>query len=260
VSAVAVSYTEDGPADAPVVLLSNSLGSTRSMWDAQVPALAERYRVITYDGRGHGKSPVPPAPYTLDDLVDDAVALLDEVGAARAHLVGLSLGGMTFLRLAARHPERVHRLVVMCTSAYYGTPESWLDRAHRSRTEGTGALAPAVVSKWFTPGFAARRPDVVAAAEAMLAGIDDEGYAASCGVLAELDLRADLPLISAPTLVVSGAQDLAAPPEHQRAIADGIPGAAFRSLDDAAHIAAIEQPLQVTGAILGHLDAAEDAR
>jgi 3-oxoadipate enol-lactonase len=260
VSAVAVSYTEDGPADAPVVLLGNSLGSTRSMWDAQVPALAERYRVISYDARGHGKSPVPPAPYTLDDLVDDAVALLDEVGAARAHLVGLSLGAMTFLRLAARHPDRVHRLVVMCTSAYYGTPESWLDRAARSRAEGTGAIAPTVVSRWFTPGFAAARPDVVAAAEAMLAGIDDEGYAASCGVLAELDLRADLPRISAPTLVVSGAQDLAAPPEHQRAIADGIPGAGFLSLDDAAHLAAIEAPLQVTGAILGHLDAAGDAR
>jgi 3-oxoadipate enol-lactonase len=260
VSAVAVSYSEDGPADAPVVLLSNSLGATRSMWDAQVPALAERYRVIGYDARAHGKSPVPPAPYTLDDLVDDAVALLDEVGAARVHLVGLSLGAMTFLRLAARHPDRVDRLIVMCTSAYYGTPESWLDRAHRARTEGTGAIAPAVVSRWFTPGFAARRPNVVAAAEAMLAGIDDEGYAACCGILAELDLRADLPRIGAPTLVISGAQDLAAPPEHQRAIADGIPGAGYLSVADAAHLAAIEQPRAITDAILGHLDAAGDAR
>jgi 3-oxoadipate enol-lactonase len=260
VSAVAVSYSEDGPADAPVVLLSNSLGSTRSMWDAQVPALAERFRVITYDARGHGTSPVPPPPYTLDDLVDDAVALLDEVGAARAHLVGLSLGAMTFLRLAARHPERVDRLVVMCTTAYYGSPDSWLDRAHRTRTEGTGAIAPAVVSRWFTPGFAARRPDVVAAAEAMLAGIDDEGYAACCDVLAELDIRADLPRIGAPTLVMSGAADLATPPEHQRAIADAIPGARYRTVDDAAHLAAIEQPTAITEAILGHLDAAGNAR
>jgi 3-oxoadipate enol-lactonase len=260
VSAVAVSYSEDGPADAPVVLLSNSLGSTRAMWDAQVPALAERYRVITYDARGHGKSPVPPAPYTLDDLVDDAVALLDEVGAARASLVGLSLGAMTFLRLAARHPERVDRLVVMCTTAHYGSPDSWVERAHRTRTEGTGAIAPTVVGGWFTPGFAAARPDVVAAAEAMLAGIDDEGYAACCGILEELDIRADLPRITAPTLVISGAQDLATPPEHQRAIADAIPGAEYRVVDDAAHLAAIEQPQAITAAILGHLDAAEAAR
>jgi 3-oxoadipate enol-lactonase len=117
-----------------------------------------------------------------------------------------------------------------------------------------------VVSKWFTPGFAARRPDVIAAAEAMLAGIDDEGYAACCGVLAELDLRADLPRITAPTLVVSGAEDQATPPAHQRAIADAVPGAEYAVLDDAAHIAAIEQPLAVTGAVLGHLDAAGDAR
>jgi 3-oxoadipate enol-lactonase len=260
VSAVAVSYTEAGPAGAPVVLLSNSLGATRSMWDAQVPALAERYRVITYDTRGHGKSPVPPAPYTLDDLVDDAVALLDEVGAARAHLVGLSLGGMTFLRLAARHPDRVHRLVVMCTSAYYGTRESWLDRAHRARTEGTGALASTVVSRWFTPAFAAANPDVVARCEATLAGLDDAGYAACCEVIADMDIRADLPRIAAPALVLSGAQDLAAPPEHQRAIADGIPGAELLTLDPAAHIVAIERPLEVTGAVLAHLDAAGGER
>jgi 3-oxoadipate enol-lactonase len=256
VSAVAVSYTPDGPADAPVVLLSSSLGATRAMWDPQVPALAERYRVVTYDARGHGASPAPPAPYTLDDLVDDAVALLDELGAERVHLVGLSLGGMTFMRLAARHPERVNRMVLLCTSAFYGTPDAWHERARRARTEGTGALAPTVVGRWFTPGFAAAHPDVVAANEAMLASVDDDGYAACCEVLADLDVRADLPSIGAPTLVVSGAQDLAAPPEHQRAIAAAIPGAAFLSLEHAAHIANIEQPLAVTGAILGHLDPA----
>ena len=109
-TAVDVSYTVDGPADAPVVVLSNSLGATRGMWDPQVPALAERYRVVTYDTRGHGESPAPAGPYSLDDLVDDLVALLDEVGAERAHVVGLSLGGMTAMRLAAREPDRVDRL------------------------------------------------------------------------------------------------------------------------------------------------------
>jgi 3-oxoadipate enol-lactonase len=260
VSAVAVSRTVDGPADAPVVLLSNSLGTTRAMWQPQVPALAERYRVVTYDTRGHGASPVPPGRYTIDDLVDDAAALLDEVGAERAHLVGLSLGGMTSLRLAARHPERVDRMVVLCTSAFYGTRESWLDRAHRARTEGTAALAATVVGRWFTPGFAAAHPDVVGRCEATLAALDDEGYAACCEVIADMDLRADLPGIPVPTLVVSGAQDLAAPPEHQRAIAAAIPKAELVTLDRAAHIANLERPLDVTGIVLGHLDPAEDQR
>jgi 3-oxoadipate enol-lactonase len=258
-TAVAVSWTEDGPADAPVVLLSNSLGASRAMWNAQVPALAERYRVLSYDTRGHGESPAPAGPYTLDDLVDDVVALLDEVGAARAHVVGLSLGGMTAMRLAAREPAREHRLALLCTSASVD-PAPYRERGRAARREGTAALAPTVVSRWVTPAFAAGHPHEVARLEAMVAGADDEGYAACCDVLAELDLRADLARISAPTLVVSGAEDLALPSEHQRAIAAGIPGAELVSFSPAAHLANVEQPLQVTGALLGHLDAAGDTR
>jgi 3-oxoadipate enol-lactonase len=258
-TATAVSWTSDGPEEAPVVLLSNSLGATRGMWDAQVPALAERYRVITYDTRGHGGSPAPAGPYTLDDLVDDVVALLDEVGAPRAHVVGLSLGGMTGMRLAAREPARVHRLAVLCTSAKT-EPAGFEERARAARAEGTASLAPAVVSRWLTPGYAAAHPHEVARLEAMVAGCDDEGYAACCEVVAHLDLRDDLARIAAPTLVVSGAEDPALPPEHQQAIAAGIPGAQLQSVSPAAHLANIEQPLQVTGALLGHLDAAGDAR
>ena len=258
-TAVRVSWTEDGPAGAPVVLLSNSLGATRGMWDPQVPALAERYRVISYDTRGHGESPAPAGPYSLDDLVDDALALLDEVGAERAHVVGLSLGGMTGMRMAARNPDRVHRLVLLCTSAK-PDPAPFLERAAKVRAGGTAQLAATVAGRWVTPAFGAQHPDVVARLEAMIAGSDDEGYAACCEVVAAVDLREDLPRIAAPTLVVSGAEDLALPPEHQRAIAEGIPGAELVSLSPAAHIATVEQPLQVTGAILGHLDAAGDQR
>src|SRR5215213_9977434 len=250
--AVAVSYTVTGPADAPVVVLSNSLGATRAMWDPQVPALAERYRVVTYDTRGHGESPAPAGPYTLDDLVDDVVALLDEVGAERAHVVGLSLGGMTAMRLAARNPERLHRLAVLCTSAK-ADPQGFLDRAAAARSGGTAPLAPTVVSRWLTPGFAAGQPDLVDRLEAMIAGADDEGYAACCEVVADMDLRADLGRIAAPTLVVSGAEDPALPPEHQRAIAEGIPGAELLTLSPGAHL---ERTLEVTGALLGHLDGA----
>ena len=254
-TAVAVSYTVDGAADAPVVVLSNSLGATRGMWDPQVPALAERFRVVTYDTRGHGDSPAPPGPYTLDDLVDDLVALLDEVGAERAHVAGLSLGGMTAMRLAAREPARVHRLALLCTSEK-APPEVFLDRAAAARSGGTVPLAQAVVSRWLTPDHAAAHPDLVARLEEMIVAADDEGYAACCEVVAGLDLREDLARISAPTLVVSGWEDPALPPEHQKLIADGIADAELLTISPGAHLPNLEQPLQVTGALLGHFDAA----
>jgi 3-oxoadipate enol-lactonase len=259
VTAIQVDHTVDGPRDAPVVLLSNSLGATRAMWDPQVPVLAERYRVVTYDTRGHGTSPAPSGPYTLDDLVDDVLALLDRVGARRAHVAGLSLGGMIALRLAAREPQRVHRLAVLCTSAKADT-QAFLDRAAVVRADGTGSIAPAVASRWLTPAHAAAHPDLVARLEAMIAGCDDEGYAACAEVVARMDLRDDLGRITAPTLVVSGAEDQALPPEHQRAIADGIAGAELLTVSPGAHLANLEQPLRISGALLGHFDAAGDER
>ncbi|HLM07490.1 MAG TPA: 3-oxoadipate enol-lactonase [Blastococcus sp.] len=254
-TAVDVSYTVDGAADAPVVVLSNSLGATRGMWDPQVPALAERYRVVTYDARGHGESPAPAGPYSLDDLVDDLVALLDALGAQRAHIAGLSLGGMTAMRLAVREPARVDRLALLCTSA---DPDSkpFLERAAAVRAGGTAPLAQTVASRWVTPGYAAEHPDLMARLEAMIAGCDDEGYAACAEVVAAVDLREDLARITAPTLVISGAEDPALPPEHQRVIADGIPGAELLTVSPGAHLANLERTLEVTGALLGHFDGA----
>jgi len=258
VTAVDVAYTVDGPAGAPVVVLSNSLGATRGMWDPQVPALAERYRVVSYDTRGHGESPAPAGPYSLDDLADDMAALMDAVGAPRAHLVGLSLGGMTALRLAAREPDRVDRLAVMCTSAK-PEPQGFLDRAVAVRSGGTAPIAPTVVSRWLTPAYAAEHPDLVARLEAMIVGADDDGYAACCEVVAAVDLRDDLGRTTAPTLVVSGADDAALPPDHQRLIADGIAGAELLTVAPAAHLANLERTLEVTGALLAHLDAGGSA-
>lgn len=254
-SAIAVSYSVAGPQDAPVVVLSNSLGATRAMWDPQVPALAERYRVVSYDARGHGESPAPAGPYALDDLVDDLVALLDEVGAARAHVAGLSLGGMTAMRLAVREPHRLDRLALLCTSAR-PDPQPYLDRAATVRAGGTAPLAPAIAARWLTPEYAAGHPDLVAKLEAMIAGADDEGYARCAEVVATVDLVDDLAGITAPTLVVAGWQDLALPPEHQQLIADSIPGAELLTVSPGAHLPNLEQPLQVTGALLGHFDSA----
>jgi 3-oxoadipate enol-lactonase len=252
-SAVAVSYTVDGAADAPVVVLSNSLGATRGMWEPQVPALGERYRVVTYDARGHGESPAPPGPYTLDDLVDDLVALLDEVGAERAHVAGLSLGGMTAMRLAVREPRRLDRLAVLCTSAK-PDPQPFLDRAAAVRSGGTAPLAPAIAARWLTPGYAAEHPELVATLESMIAGADDDGYAACAEVVAAVDLREDLARITSPTLVISGQEDLALPPAHQQLIADGIPGARLLTVSPGAHLANLEQAQQVTESLLGHFD------
>ncbi len=254
-SAVEVSYTVDGPAGAPVVVLATSLGATRGMWDPQVPALAERYRVVTYDTRGHGESPAPPGPYTVDDLVDDLLALLDRVGARRAHVAGLSLGGMTAMRLAAREPSRVDRLALLATSAR-PDPEVFAQRAVQVRSGGTAPLAPGIAARWLTPAYAAAHPELVARLEAMIAGADDEGYAACAEAVAAFDGREDLARITAPTLVVSGAEDPALPPPHQQAIADGIAGASLLTVSPGAHLPNLEQPLEVTGALLAHLDAA----
>ncbi len=250
---VAVSYTVHGRDDAPVVVLSNSLGATRAMWDPQVPALAERYRVVTYDTRGHGESPAPAGPYTIDDLTDDLVGLIDEVGAESASVVGLSVGGMTGIRLAARNPGRVDRLAVLCSSAK-PDPQGFLDRAAAVRSGGTAAVAATVVSRWLTPAYAAEHPDLVARLEAMIAGCDDQGYASCAEVVASVDLREDLGRITAPTLVVSGADDLALPPEHQQVIAEGITCAELLTVSPGAHLANLERTLEITGALLAHLE------
>lgn len=255
-TAVALHHVVTGPEGAPVVVMSNSLGSTMSMWDAQADALAERFRVVRYDTRGHGGSPVPAGPYDIDDLADDVVALLDTLGVERAHFVGLSLGGMTGMRLAARNPERVDRLVVLCTGAHLTPSSAWHDRAATVRTHGSGSVAEAVVARWFTPAFLEADADTKAAYEATVAATPAEGYASCCEVIATMDLRADLPTISAPTLAIAGADDPATPPPLLAAIADGVQDGQLLVVPHAAHLANAEQPATVTPAIIAHLTGA----
>jgi 3-oxoadipate enol-lactonase/4-carboxymuconolactone decarboxylase len=257
-TAVAVHAQVEGPNDAPVVLLVGSLGSTLHMWDPQVPPLAQRYRVVRYDARGHGRSPVPEGPYALDDLVDDAVALLDRVGAGRAHVVGLSLGGMTAMRLAAREPHRVDRLAVLCSSAFLAPASAWRERAALVRSQGTGAVAAAVVERWFTDGVRAREPELVARMQQMVAGTPAEGYAACCEAIAGMDLRQDLARIVSPTLALAGQDDPATPPEHLAAVAAGVADGRLVVLPGAAHLASWEQAAAVNAALLTHLAPARD--
>ncbi|MFD7658865.1 3-oxoadipate enol-lactonase [Actinosynnema sp. NPDC059797] len=250
-----VHHVEHGPPDGPVVVLSGSLGSDLSTWEPQVRPLADAgFRVVRYDHRGHGASPVPPGPYRLADLADDALALLDRLGARRAHWVGLSLGGMVGMWLAAHHADRVAGLVLCCTSAAPGPPEGWVERAAAVRAGGTGAVADAVVARWFTPGLRAADPAGVARYRDVVAATPAEGYASCCEAIATMRLTEVLPRITAPTLVLSGAEDPATPPEHGERIARAVPGARLEVVAGAAHLGNVEQPERFTAEVLRHLE------
>ncbi len=250
----------DGPEDAPVVVLSGSLGTTMAVWDAQVPTLAGRYRVLRYDHRGHGGSEVPPGPYAIEDLGRDLLALLDEHDIARVSFCGLSIGGMVGLWLGAEAPERVERLALLCTSARLGAPEWWDERIAAIRRAGVESIADAVVERWFTEDFAARQPEIVARRRAELVATPLEGYAGCCAAIRDFDLRDRLAAIEAPTLVLAGLQDTATPVEHQARIAAGIAGAQLCVLDRAAHLAAVEQGPAAAAELLDHLGDGGDAR
>ncbi|WP_410790677.1 alpha/beta fold hydrolase [Kribbella sp. C-35] len=197
-----------GRPDAATVVLANSLGATWEMWDANLASLEEHFRVVRFDTRGHGRSPVPPGPYTIDDLSDDAVDLLDELGVERVHFVGLSLGGMIGLRLAARNPERVDRLAVLCTGARLDPLSAWSERAELVLSKGTAAVAESVVRRWYTAPWLDGHPQVRKESEEMVASTPPDGYAACCEVIAAMDLLDELPRITAPTLAIAGVAHL----------------------------------------------------
>ena len=166
-----------GPEDAPVLVLANSLGTTLEMWDAQAPALGEKYRLVRYDHRGHGGSPVPPGPYAMDDLGRDVLALMDLLGVERFSFCGLSVGGMVGMWLGSEAPERIERLVLCCTAARFDPSGAWDERARAVRAGGVGAVADAVLRRWFTPAFSEEHPEVLDWAGGMLREAPAEGYA-----------------------------------------------------------------------------------
>ena len=243
-----------GQADAPALVLANSLGCTVAMWDPQVEPLASRYRVIRYDMRGHGRSPSPPGPYSIADLGGDLIALLDELDIDRAHICGLSLGGMVGMWVAANAPDRVDRLALCATSARLGPPGMWAARAETVLADGLAAITEKVVARWFTPGFAARCPELVTRMHSMFESNAAVGYAGCCQAIETMDLLGDLPRIVAPTLVLAGADDPAIPIAHEELIAATIPDARLEVVPDGAHLLNIEQAPAVTALIREHLD------
>src|SRR3989442_7962997 len=246
-------YGIEGPSGAPVLVLSHALGLSMAMWDPQVAALSREFRVVRYDHRGHGGSPVPAGPYRIEDLGRDVARLLDRLDLGRVSVCGLSLGGMVGLWLGANAPERVDRLVVCCTAARMPRPDDYAARATLVRAQGMAAIADTVIGRWFTPAFLTRRPDLVAGIKALLLATTPEGYAATCEALAAMDLRGDLSRINASTLVIAGAEDQSTPVDQAEEIARRIPAAELAVIPDAAHLASVEQPEPVTARILGHL-------
>jgi 3-oxoadipate enol-lactonase len=254
-SAVELHGEQSGPLEAPVVLLGSSLGTTLEMWSPVLPGLADRWRIVRYDHRGHGRSPVPNGPYDMADLGGDVLALLDRLGLDRVSYVGASLGGMVGLWLAAQAPARIERLVCVCSSAYLPPAQAWAERAARVReADSVAAVADAVLARWFTPSYAQLHPDVITWMGQMLRATPPAGYAACCGAIERMDLRDDLARITVPTLAIGAAEDQAIPPEHSQAIVAAVAGARLEILPHGAHIAAIERAHEVTALIERHLE------
>ncbi|MDB5368446.1 MAG: pcaC [Roseomonas sp.] len=248
----------EGPPGADVVLLLHSLGTNLHIWDAQAAALARQYRVIRPDLRGHGLTETTPGPYGIDGLARDALAVLDALGVTKAHVAGISIGGMIAQSLAAQAPARVDRLVLVDTALAIQPAQNWLDRAALVREQGMGAVAEAVLARWVTP------PSLSSPAaqglRAMLLRTDPEGYAAAAEAIAATDLTASTRGLRHPALVLVGDADAATPLASAEALRDAIPGAELEVLADAAHIPTVERPEAVTRAILRFLqpDAAAD--
>jgi len=244
------------------VLLLHPLGVDASFWDGVVPAL-DGHEVLTYDFPGHGRTPVPAEPYTIEDLADQARQLLDEAGVARVDVVGVSLGGLVALRLAADAPDLVRRLVVVDAVAAYPEPmrDMWRDRAARAPAEGVAPFLDPTLALWFTADrLAEGGPVVEGARRSFLAG-DGRGYGLACGALAQADLTSVLDRITAPALVVCGEDD--APPFTAAAAQFGerLPDARVVWLSPARHAGVLEQPEQFRDALVGFLgeDRAEAA-
>jgi 3-oxoadipate enol-lactonase len=243
----------DGAPDAPVLVLSNSLGTDLSMWEPQMPALAARFRVLRYDTRGHGASTVTPGPYTIGQLGRDVLMLLDALKIRRAHFCGLSMGGMIGMWLGTQAPDRVARLVLANTAPKIGTPEMWNQRIDNVRKGGMETIVETLLERWFTAGFRGRAPEQVSRLRAMLLATPAEGYSACCAAVRDIDQREAIAEIRHPTLVIAGAHDPVIPIAESRSAAERIRGARYIELD-AAHLSNIEAAERFTSEVLGFLE------
>lgn len=251
-----LNYRFDGPENAPVIVLSNSLGTNLSMWDPQATALAEKFRVLRYDTRGHGRSTVTPGPYTIEQLGRDVIALLDALKIDSAYFCGLSMGGMIGIWLGVNAANRMKGLVLCNTAAKIGTAEVWNARIKDVKERGMAAIATTVVLRWFSENFVKKSPEVVEAMRQMLLQAPPEGYAACCAAIRDMDQSGDLAQVKARTLVIAGALDPVIPVADAKIVAHGISGADYLELQTA-HLSNIEAAPQFTQALLNFVSELE---
>ncbi len=237
----------------PLVLI-HSLGCDLSLWDAAVPLLAGDRCVVRYDLRGHGRSETGPEECTIEDHVDDLLALLDALRLPRVTLVGNSVGGLIALAAALRAPGRVRRLVLSATAARIGTPEGWSERITAIRERGLAPMADAILSRWFQPDFSSRHPGPYSGFRGNLLRMSVAGYLATCAALRDADYRPAAPALRAPTLVLTGESDPVCPSAAGRELAAQIPGARWQSIAGAAHQPPVEQPAAFNAALLRFLE------
>lgn len=242
----------EGRDGGPTIMLSNSLGATMQMWEPQMAALTKLYRVVRYDRRGHGKSAIPPGPYSMERFGKDVLAILDDLNIEKVHWCGLSMGGMVGQWLGANAPDRIGKLILANTACYYPDPTNWNNRIKAVSENGIASIADTVIAAWLTADFREREPQIAAKLKAMLIATPQQGYIACCEALSKLDQRDLLPRIQAPTLVIAGRHDTSTPVEASVFIRSQIPNASMTLLD-AAHISNIEQPHNFTEAVVGFL-------
>jgi 3-oxoadipate enol-lactonase len=250
-----IAYRFDGPAQAPVVLLSNSLMSDMSMWEAQMPALTGRYRVLRYDTRGHGASGTSPGPYSIAQLAHDALGLLDALGLERVHFVGLSMGGMIGQYLGARHGDRLLSLCLCATASELPPREMWNERIMQAERDGLEVLVDGTLRRWFTPAFHDTHPDVMDVVAAMILGTGVAGYVACASAVRDMQQIGLLASIRVPTRVIAGRDDPACTLAAAETLHAHIAGSDLVVLDAAAHLANIEQPAAFNTALREFLDA-----
>ncbi|KAB0550216.1 3-oxoadipate enol-lactonase [Pseudomonas argentinensis] len=250
-----LNYLLEGPAAAPVLVLSNSLGTNLHMWDAQIPAFTEHFRVLRYDTRGHGQSMVTPGFYSIEQSGRDVLALLDALNIDKAHFCGLSMGGLIGQWLAINAPSRLDRLVLCNTGAKIGTDEVWntrIDTVLKGGEKAMRDLRDASIERWFTAPFAKERPEKVEPIVTMLAQTSPQGYAGNCAAVRDADFREQISSITAPTLIVCGTGDAVTTPEHGRFMQERIPGAELVEFD-AAHLSNVQAGELFTGRVLSFL-------
>lgn len=245
-------YELDGPANAPTLVLSNSLGTNLSLWDPQLPAFVLSFRVLRYDSRGHGQTAATQGEYSVEMLGRDVIQLLDSLNLDRVNFCGLSVGGMTGMWLAVNAPQRLENLVLSNTAPKIGKLDAWNERIKAVREGGTKTVAQQVIERWFTPKFRSNHPEEVAKTRKMIETTSADGYAGSCAAVRDFDFWQEVGAIRAKTLVIAGTQDTSVPTADAQKLAKHIPGARYIELA-AAHISNVEAAAQFTDEVSSFL-------